>query len=95
MAHCEFMDSRCFEHLYVIWLKHKCNYDKNPSLPTLCPAGERWSIIIFTYQSHATIFNIRQLLSTWYHSGLRVLQLIGSCCRLLFMASFHSVWACS
>lgn len=69
ITYCEFMDCRYFEHLYVIWFKHKYSMIRTHLHQIF--ALLRWSIIIFTYQSHATIFNIR-LLSTWYHPGLRI-----------------------
>lgn len=41
VPHFKLMYSRSFEHLYIIWLKCKYDYDKDTSLPIICPAEER------------------------------------------------------
>lgn len=72
----------------MLWtsLKYKRDYDKNTSLPTICPAGERWSIITLTYVNHMLPFPISD---NFFPTGITVLSESFSC---LATASDSCLW---
>lgn len=86
VPHFKLMYSRSFEHLYIIWLKCKYDYDKDTSLPTICPAEERTNYnylsltpIICYHSWYKKTNKHKQKKNTlsfiWYYSGLSFLQM--------------------